>query len=432
MLYERWRQVAQEFREEVALSDILSGQRWTFGELAKMAETGDSPAERVVFPKGNSSEFVFAVLRAWRLGQVVCPLEWGQTPPEILALPELCVHLKLTSGSTGMSRAVAFTAGQLAADASNIVQTMGLRREWPNIGVISLAHSYGFSNLVLPLLLHGIPLILVPAPLPEMLRRASHDLENFTLAAVPALWRVWHDAGAISAKIRLAISAGAPLPLVLESAVFENFRLKIHNFYGSSECGGIAYDSSEIPRQDGAFAGVPMNNVRLAIGNNGCLEVQGAAVGETYWPESNDNLARGVFRTSDLAEINEGKVFLRGRASDQINVAGRKISPEAIERSLLKHPAVRECLVFGVPSDEAERTETIVACIARQKEILGEELKQFLLADLPAWQIPRRWWFVDSLETNQRGKLSRAEWRNRYLANEPEEIRARASESLDP
>jgi len=34
---------------------------------------------------------------------------------------------------------------------------------------------------------------------------------------------------------------------------------------------------------------------------------------------------------------------------------------------------------------------------------------------LPAWQVPREWWFVDGLESNRRGKLSRAEWRKRYL-----------------
>ena len=90
---------------------------------------------------------------------------------------------------------------------------MGLRADWPNLGVISLAHSYGFSNLVLPLLLHGIPLILAPAPLPEIIRRAAENEQSITLAAVPAMWRAWHEAGAIPQNVRLAISAGAPLPL---------------------------------------------------------------------------------------------------------------------------------------------------------------------------------------------------------------------------
>ena len=120
---------------------------------------------------------------------------------------------------------------------------MGLRPDWPNLGVISLAHSYGFSNLVLPLLLHGIPLILAPAPLPEIIRRAAGRKCAVTLAAVPALWRAWHEAAGIPAQVRLAISAGAPLPLNLEQSVFAAGGIKIHNFYGASECGGIAYDS---------------------------------------------------------------------------------------------------------------------------------------------------------------------------------------------
>ena len=44
--------------------------------------------------------------------------------------------------------------------------------------------------------------------------------------------------------------------------------------------------------------------------------------------------------SADLAELKDGRVFLRGRLSDQINVAGRKVSPETVERVLLAHPAV--------------------------------------------------------------------------------------------
>src|SRR5204863_8752858 len=108
-------------------------------------------------------------------------------------------------------RLVAFTAAQLVADAQNIIATMGLKPEWPNLGVISLAHSYGFSNLMLPLLLHGIPLILVGSALPEAVRRAAATEEAITLAAVPALWSRWHEVDSIPAHVTLAISAGAPL-----------------------------------------------------------------------------------------------------------------------------------------------------------------------------------------------------------------------------
>jgi long-chain acyl-CoA synthetase len=91
------------------------------------------------------------------------------------------------------------------------------------------------------------------------------------------------------------------------------------------------------------------------------------------------------------------------------------VSPEVIERALTEHPQVRHCTVFGVPSAEMERAETIVVCLVAAGKVTSDTLRQFLMARLPAWQIPRDWWFVDSLETNRRGKVSRAEWRRRYL-----------------
>jgi long-chain acyl-CoA synthetase len=416
MLYERWRQIAHEHRSELALHDLASGQRWNFSELASAAETGGPSEGSVLFPKGINAEFVLTVLRAWRNGRIVCPLEADQNGRAFSNLPSLCVHLKSTSATTGVPRWVAFNESQLAADAENIVATMGLRPEWPNLGVISLAHSFGFANLVLPLLLHGIPLLIADSPLPESLRRLLPAIPELTLPAVPALWRAWHEADVIDARIRLAISAGAPLPLALEQAVFSRTGVKIHNFYGATESGGIAYDATSTPRSDGACVGAAMKNVLLSVTKEKCLQVRSLAVGQTYWPEASPELSDGCYRTSDLAELADGLVFLRGRLSDQINVAGRKISPETIERALLNHPSVRECIVFGVPSADAARGEIVVGCLAVNSRTSAEHLRQFLLTKLPSWQVPRDWWFVEALETNQRGKLSRREWRDRYLA----------------
>ncbi|EEF61278.1 class I adenylate-forming enzyme family protein [Pedosphaera parvula] len=412
MLYERWCQIAKEYRNEIALHDVARGERWTFGQLLADSEN-ISISDLVAFPQGHN--FISTLLAGWRLGKATCPLEVEQNPPNLVGLPK-CDHLKITSATTGQPRLITFTGEQLAADVDNIVATMGLRRDWPNLGTISLAHSYGFSNLVLPLLLHGIPLILVDAPLPETLRIASGMAESITLAAVPALWRTWHGANAIPKNVRLAISAGAPLSLSLEEAVYEGQGIKIHNFYGSSECGGIAYDSSDVPRQDVTCAGAPMRNVSLSVGQDYCLEVRSNATGLTYWPEATARLVPGYFHTSDLAEISDGLVYIRGRAGDQINVAGRKVSPESIERVLLSHPSIDECLVFGVESKDEERKEIIVACLVGKEQLQEQSLKHFLLQRLPAWQIPRDWIFVKSMEANQRGKLSRAEWRKKYLA----------------
>jgi acyl-CoA synthetase (AMP-forming)/AMP-acid ligase II len=411
MLYQRWQQIVRTRSDELALWDASSGERWTFRELDQLAAGLPAASELVAFPRGVSVDFVLSVLAAWRSRQLCCPLDAGQEQPKISHAPKGVAHMKLTSATTGLPRLVAFTGSQLMADAENIVQTMGLRHGWPNLGVISLAHSYGFSNLITPLLLCGIPLVLCDSPLPEAVRRASALVEHLTLPAVPALWRVWHEAGAIPANTRLAISAGAPLPLQIERDVFEAIGLKLHNFYGATECGGIAYDASATPRLDAACVGASLRNVHVAVNEDGCLEVSSAAVGETYWPKPERNLSRGCYRTSDLVELKEGSIFLCGRATDQINVAGRKVSPETIESVLLAHPDVSDCLVFGAPSPEAERSEMIVACIVSRNPVAEESLKRFLLSALPSWQVPREWKFVESLAPSARGKLSRTDWR---------------------
>lgn len=415
MLYDRWRQIAGERGHTLALRDVATDRQWSFAELAAQAEAAPAPRGPVAYPQGLSAGFILGLLSAWRSQAVVCPLEPDQEPPRFPLPPAGCCHLKMTSATGGRPRAVTFRPEQLAADADNIVATMGLRVDWPNLGAISLAHSYGFSNLVLPLLLHGVPLILVPSPLPEAVRRAAEGYADVTLAGVPALWRAWHEAGAIPPNVRLAISAGAPLPLSLEQAVYAATGLKIHNFYGSSECGGIAYDVTATPRTGDACVGSRMQNVEVALSEDGCLQVRGAAVGETYWPDGDITLAGGRFQTSDLAELRDGQVFLRGRLGDQINVAGRKVSPATIEQALREHGSVKECLVFGIPSSDADRTDVIVACVAAEGPHDDAGLKQFLLEKLPGWQVPREWWFVETLGANARGKTPRAEWRRKYL-----------------
>ena len=267
-------------------------------------------------------------------------------------------------------------------------------------------------------MLHGVPLFLAPAPLPEILRGAAKAHWNLTVAGVPALWQAWHKAGVILGNVRLAISAGAPLPLALEQAVFKEHGVKIHNFYGSTECGGIAYDATETPRTEETSVGQPLKNVFVSLNPDGALMVRSRAVGNTYWPEPEDTLSQGIFQTCDLAGLRDGTIYLHGRTSDHINVAGRKVSPAIIEQAICEHDSVTECLVFGVPSLNTDRIDHIVACVTANRRGAEDELKQFVQQKLPGWQLPREWWFVESLEINGHGKkLARAQWRKDFLEN---------------
>ena len=120
------------------------------------------------------------------------------------------------------------------------------------------------------------------------------------------MWRAWQETGAISDRIRIAISAGAPLPVDLEREIHEQTGVKVHNFYGSTECGGIAYDRSDLPRESAGLVGSPMDETELSVNAESCLEVRGPSVASAYWPKDEADatqLGGGCFVTSDLAKI---------------------------------------------------------------------------------------------------------------------------------
>jgi acyl-coenzyme A synthetase/AMP-(fatty) acid ligase len=84
-------------------------------------------------------------------------------------------------------------------------------------------------------------------------------------------------------KLRLCISAGAPLSGAIAKKFRERFKQSIHSFYGSSECGGICYDRDGTIVEDG-FVGAPMKRVDVEvvdpIAEPSRIRVRSAAVGD--------------------------------------------------------------------------------------------------------------------------------------------------------
>ena len=162
-----------------------------------------------------------------------------------------------------------------------------------------------------------------------------------------------------------------------------------------------------------------MEGVELSVNGDGCLVVSGGNVGECYWPVGEATLGNGRFVTSDLVTLSEGRVFMEGRMSDSINVAGRKLNPSDVEHAVLTCEGVKHCVVFGVPSADASRCEEAVACVNAGPSVTEKQVLRAAGTQLASWQMPRRVWFRDDLEPNARGKLSRAEWRAQWLSDRP-------------
>jgi acyl-CoA synthetase (AMP-forming)/AMP-acid ligase II len=316
-----------------------------------------------------------------------------------------CQFLKLTSGTTCAPRAIRFQAAQLLADCSNICETMGITDRDLNFGVIPFSHSYGFSNLITPLICRGVPLVASDERMP---RAILHDLASSGATVFPGMPVFFDKLSALECDaklpaLRLCISAGAPLPKQVAEAFHRRFGKKIHTFYGSSECGGIGYDASPGVAFEECFAGTAMTRVEIAPepgeGDQRII-VRSAAVADGYFPENDcETLGGGRFIPGDLVRWTGCGMFIAGRASDMINIAGRKLNPGEIEGRISAFPGV-----FGVPS--ALRGEEPVACVAGQG-IDRTSFQRFCQQQLSQWQMPRDFWIVDEIPSNERGKISR-------------------------
>src|SRR5262245_34402324 len=81
MLYERWRQTVAAEPGAWALADLATGERFTFAQLDRAAESDPGEDGPVVFPQGQGVPFILTLLRAWRRGCMACPLESSAARP---------------------------------------------------------------------------------------------------------------------------------------------------------------------------------------------------------------------------------------------------------------------------------------------------------------------------------------------------------------
>jgi long-chain acyl-CoA synthetase len=372
-------------------------------------------------------------------GLVLVILEDAEPTPEVYRGAAV---LKLTSGSTGLPRAAFTTTTHLLLDSQHIVEAMGIRPGDTQLGLIPLSHAYGIGSLVVPLFIQGTAVVLresfVPGHVPD--DAAAYGARVFP--GVPFMFE--HLAAHLPAdawprSLETLISAGARLDVEMAQGFASRFGVKIHSFYGTTETGGICYDASDAI-VDAPTVGWPLPGVVVTLRDDhsatpasatpGCgrVHVAGDAVTAGYaglaGAESEGGLDRGTpnpesgsageggfvdggFLTGDLGRLEEdGRLVLAGRVSAFINVAGRKVQPDEVERVLQEMPAIVEARVLGMPDER--RGQQLVACVvAREPGLRPFAIRQFCASRLSPYKIPRAFVFVEELPRDIRGKTNR-------------------------
>ena len=387
-------------------------------ELLARAEklaTNVRPNQLVAVQLPNSAEFVALILAILKRRAIAVLIDRDASDAEVArirahfgerpALPPQTRVIKLTSGSTGKPKGILTTEENLLADCEQICATMQIDADDVNFGAIPLSHSYGFSNLVMPLVVQGTPMVISNDYLPQTIIDSCNRYRCTVLPGIPMMFD--HLASTENGRfstVRTFISAGAPLTPSTSRRFRERFGAAIHSFYGCSECGGISYDRLGAAAERGSV-GSAMNGVTISI-RDSRLIVRSNSVALGYWQDSFEPFARGEFITDDLAEMRDDEVALIGRASELINAAGKKINPREIEHIILQIDGVRQVKVYGEPA--GARGEVVAAAIVATPEVTRERVRAFCRERLSLHKVPRIVKLIERIPVDERGKIRRS------------------------
>ena len=111
----------------------------------------------------------------------------------------------------------------------------------------------------------------------------------------------------------------------------------------------------------------------------------------------------------------DGYLYLGDRTGDMILTGGANVYPAEVEAAIAEHPAVRSCVVFGVPDDD--KGNTIHAVVeADEADLDVDDLLAFLRERLVLYKLPRTVERVDEPLRDDAGKVRRGELRAAHLA----------------
>ena len=176
--------------------------------------------------------------------------------------------------------------------------------------------------------------------------------------------------------------------------------------------------STGIPRTDVEVRIVDDDDRDAATGTIGEIVVRGDVVMAGYWnrPEvTAQTLRDGWLHTGDLGMMDENTyLYLLDRKKDLIISGGNNIYPREIEEVLLKHPAVYEAAVIGVPDQLWGESVKAIIALHPGSTATDEELIAFCQAHLASYKKPRTVEFIPQLPKNAYGKILKRELREQY------------------
>ena len=335
-----------------------------------------------------------------------------------------------TSGSSGKPKGVRLTHANLSAACNQALSNTPWRWREGSVALCALPlfHIAGLRAALFPVIFGGTAVFIADTQAATIIRAlVQYKIEKLSivptvLAAIladPAFKREHLDA------LETVFYGGAPMPETLLKEVREQLPCDLVQIYGLTETTGAALCLDSADHVAGSArlksCGKPLPQVLVELRSFSVDEAQaqegeiclaGGTVTPGYWqkPQETEKAFAGQwFRTGDLGTQDaEGYVSLKGRLGDVIKTGGEKVIPNEVEETLMRHPAVLEAAVVGIP-DSQWGEKVVAAIVLRPGMSAGSEaLVHYCRQYLAGFKLPKQLIYVSSLPRNANGKLMRA------------------------
>lgn len=203
-----------------------------------------------------------------------------------------------------------------------------------------------------------------------------------------------------------------------------------YSSYGQTETSCLAafgrYD--EAPGSAGRV--LPLVQMRLedesgravSLGQTGEIAIKGPMVFKGYYklPEDNRYTFRGGWHhTGDLGRFDEnGFLWYMGRKAEKelIKPGGENVYPAEVERVILQHPAIENCVVFGVPDSKWKEGIKAVCQVIKNQSVEPQEIIDFVGERIARYKKPQYVELVSDFPVIENGLPDREKVKKRYGA----------------
>ena len=347
------------------------------------------------------------------------------------AKPDDTLNILYTSGTTGRSKGVMLTHGNLASETRILTEMRGkLDAEAVVVGVLPLYHVYGITSVLNVSFYQGLTIELLTHFDPETVVEIVEKEKQTILFAVPTMYnRLLQTAGETPPKhssLEFCVSGGASLPVEFLHRFEKQFNTRIYEGYGLTEApvcvenpyGGLTKPGSiGLPIPEFKAKIVSTDGSPVPKGEPGELLIKGPGVMKGYLNlpvETDETLQDGWLRTGDIARMDDdGYIYIVDRKKDLIIRGGYNVYPREIEEVIYQIPEILETAVIGFPHDDFGEEVMAIVVLNDGAAITEDEIRDFVKQRVAPYKYPRVIQIrQDPLPKSGTGKILKKEIRN--------------------